>query len=361
MSARSGRSRTGPAAPRCAAVECALLAAASVLLAAACTRRAPTQEIQLFAWSEYVPEEVTDGFTAETGIRVNVETFASNEEMLAKLLSGAVHYDVVQPSDYVVEALAREGRLQPIDPAKIPRLRDVSPDFLHLPFDPEQRWTIPWMGGTVGIVVNSERVPPESIRSFADVFTEAHRGRIVVVDDPREIVSWALATEGLPINGMDEASLVKVEPLLRKWIPLVRVFDSDSPKTALLDGDVDLGVVWSGEGALLLDEDPKFRWILPAEGAHRFVDSLAIPSDARNPEGAHRFLDWVLRPEVSARVSGAYPYTNPNLAARRLLSPRQLANPASYPPGEAKLEFFRDVGAAAVAVDQLVARIKAGG
>lgn len=330
-------------------------------LVAACSRGAPAPEIAVFAWSEYVPSEVIDGFTAATGIRVNLETFASNEEMLAKLLSGATRYDVVQPSDYTVEALAREGRLQPIDASRIPNLGNVSPDFLHLPFDPGQRWTIPWMGGAVGIVVDSTKVDPGSIRSFADVFTEAHRGRIVVVDDPREIVSWALATEGLPINDVDEASLAKVEPVLRRWIPLVRVFDSDSPKRALLDGDVDLGVVWSGEGALLLDEDPRFRWILPAGGSHRFVDSLAIPVGARNPEGAHRFLDWVLRPEVSARISAAYPYTNPNLAARRLLSPRALANPASYPPGEAKLEFFRDVGTGAVLVDQLVARIKAGG
>jgi len=347
-----------PRAPRLARL--AALVAGAVLLAA-CRRSAPAPEISIFAWSEYVPDEVVEGFTAATGIRVNLETFASNEEMLAKLLSGAAHYDVVQPSDYTVEALARDGRLQPIDASKIPNLRNVSPDFLRLPFDPEQRWTIPWMGGTVGIVVDSAKVAPESIRSFADVFTEAHRGRIVVVDDPREIVSWALATEGLPINDVDAASLAKAEPVLRRWIPLVRVFDSDSPKRALLDGDVDLGIVWSGEGALLLDEDPRFRWILPAEGSHRFVDSLAIPTGARHPDGAHRFLDWVLRPEVSARISAAYPYTNPNLAARKLLSPRQLANPASYPPGEAKLEFFRDVGAGAVLVDELVARIKAGG
>ena len=351
--------RAAPPSRRAAVL--APIAAAALLFAAACTRSAPAPEIDLFAWSEYVPDEVIEGFTAETGIRVNVETFASNEEMLAKLLSGAARFDVVQPSDYTAEALAREGRLRPIDPAKIPNLRNLSPDFLRLPFDPEQKWTVPWMGGTVGIVVDSERVAPESIRSFADVFVEAHRGRIVVVDDPREIVSWALAAEGLPIDAIDAASLARVEPLLRRWIPLVRVFDSDSPKTALLGRDVDLGIVWSGEGALLLDEDPRFRWILPAEGAHRFVDALAIPSDARNPEGAHRFIDWLLRPEVSARVSSAYPYTNPNLAARRLLTPRQLANPASYPSSEAKLGFFRDVGADAVLVDQLVARIKAGG
>ena len=174
------------------------LVLAAVLFAcfpvAACTRREPAPELQLFAWSEYVPDEVVDGFTTETGIRVNRETFASNEEMLAKLLSGATHYDVVQPSDYTAEALAREGRLRPIDWSKVPGLRNLAPEFLHLPHDPDQKYTLPWMGGTVGIVVNAERVSPETVRSYADVFRGEHRGRIAVVDDPREIVSWALAT-----------------------------------------------------------------------------------------------------------------------------------------------------------------------
>ncbi len=344
-------------APILVAVGMAVLG--TVVLGAGCTPKEPPKEIRLFAWSEYVPRPVIDGFTRETGIQVSYEAYASNEEMLAKLFSGATRYDLLQPSEYTVEALAKEGRLRPIDWSKVPNAVNLAPEYRNLPHDPQQKYSVPWMSGTVGIVVNTERIPTGEIAGYADVFQEKHRGRIVVLDDPREIVSWAMATLGIPANQVTPESLAQVRPVLERWLPLVKVYDSDSPKTALLNGDVDLGVVWSGEAALLHREDPKFHYLLPAEGAHRFVDSLVIPSDAPNPEGAHAFLDYVLRPEVSALVSAEFPYTNPNLAARRLLSAEQLANPASYPPGNPKLETFGDIGESAVAIDALVTDLKA--
>ena len=138
----------------------------------------------------------------------------------------------------------------------------------------------------------------------------------------------------------------------------MKVFDSDSPKTALLNGDVDIGIVWSGEAALLWKENKKFVYVIPAEGAHQFIDVLAIPANAKNKEAAHQFINYILRPEVSVLISEAFPYTNPNLAARKLLSAEQLANPASYPPGTPKLETFRDIGKAAADVDRLVTDLK---
>lgn len=353
---------------------CSLVAAACLpLLLASCTSReepaneagtaaapAPAKALDLFAWSEYVPQSVIDGFTKETGIQVNYETYASNEEMLAKLVSGASSYDLIQPSEYTIEALIAENRLRPIDWSKVSRIENVAPEFRNLPHDPEQKYTVPWMAGTVGIVVNTEKIPAGEIKGYADVFRPERKGRIVVLDDPREIVTWAMYSKGLPINEVTAESLEKVKPVLREWLPLVKVFDSDSPKTALLNGDVDIGIVWSGEAAILWEEDQKFQYVLPAEGAHRFIDSLAVPANAKNPEGAFLFMDYILRPEVSKQISEEFPYTNPNLAARKLLTPEQLANPASYPPGNPKLETFRDIGDAAVRIDKLVTDLKAG-
>ena len=319
---------------------------------------ASAEELNLFAWSEYVPQAVIDGFTDETGVAVNYEAYASNEEMLAKLVSGAQAYDLIQPSEYTIEALIREKMLLPLDHAKIPNRKNLAPEFVEGPHDPGGKYSVPWMAGTVGIVVNTATVK-EPIRGYADVFQERHRRRIVVVDDPREMVAWALASIGRGPNDVNAESLAAVKPVLQKWLPLVKVFDSDSPKTALLNGDVDLGVVWSGEAAILLREDAKFRYVLPAEGAHRFLDSLAIPKGAKNVGAAHRFLDYVLRPEVSRRISAEFPYTNPNAAARKLLTAEELANPASYPPGNPKLEGVRDVGEAAVPIDKLVTDLKA--
>lgn len=333
-----------------------LVLAVSSLASAAVSFAA--ESLNLFAWSEYVPQKAIDGFTKETGIKVNYETYASGEEMLSKLLTGGAAYDLVQPPDYIAEAMIENKLLRALDTAKLPNLKNIAPRFQNLPHDPQSKFTVPYMTGTVGIVVNTEKVK-EPIRGYRDLFQSKYKGRIVVLNDNREIVSWALVTLGLDQNNITRETLAKTRPLVTEWIKLVKVFDSDSPKTPLLNGDVDLGVVWSGEAAKLIQENKKFAYILPAEGAHPFIDVLAIPTTAKNVSAAHAFLNYMLRPEVSKLISDEFPYTNPNLAARKLLSPEQLANRASYPqPEMEKLNTFRDIGKAASDIDKLVTDLK---
>jgi len=316
-------------------------------------------ELNLFAWSEYVPQSVLDGFSKETGIQVNYETYGSNEEMLAKLMSGASSYDLIQPSEYVVEALAKEKLLLPLDKSKIPNLKNIGPEYWNQPHDPELTYSVPYMQGTVGIVLNTEKVK-QPVTGYADVFQPKYKGRIVILDDALEIVTWGLATQGIGPDGVTTENLAKVRPVLAKWLPLVKVYDSDSPKTALLNGDVDLGIVWSGEAAILIKEQPgKFAYVLPKEGAHMFIDNLVIPKDAEHVDAAHAFIDYILRPDVSRKISEEFPYTNPNLEARKLLSEEERANAASYPPGNPKLSTFRDIGAMAAEVDKLFTDLKA--
>lgn len=329
---------------------CALLGALAGTLSAA------NKELNLFAWSEYIPQDVIDGFTQETGIKVNYETFASGEEMLSKMLAGGTAYDIIQPPDYTAEALLRAGLLAPLDYSKLPNFKNLLPEFLKMPHDPTQEYTVPYMTGTVGIVVNTEKVK-EPIRGFKDVFTPAHANRIVVVNDNRELVTWALYTLGIGANDLTPENLAKAKPVLADWVKLIKVYDSDSPKRALLDGEVDLGVVWSGEAALLYKENPKYQYVIPAEGAHQFVDLLAIPMQSKNRAAAHKFIDYILRPEVSKKISDAFPYTNPNGEARKLLSDAERANPASYPP-VGKLETFRHIGKTSQAIDELVTDLK---
>jgi spermidine/putrescine transport system substrate-binding protein len=260
----------------------------------------------------------------------------------------------------VVEAMVKEKLLLRLDHTRLPNLKNIGKQYWDLPHDPKLAYSIPYLQGTVGIVVNTAKVKVP-ITGYADVFRDEHKGRIVVVDDALEIVSWGLATQGIGPDGVTRENLAKVRPVLERWLPLVRVYDSDSPKTALLGGDVDLGVVWSGEAAFLIREQPgKFSYVLPREGAHMFIDSLAIPKGAEHVDAAHSFIDYVLRPDVSRRISAEFPYTNPNLEARKLLTPEERANTASYPPGDPKLETFRDIGALAVDVDKLFTDLKAG-
>jgi spermidine/putrescine transport system substrate-binding protein len=334
------------------------LVALSAWLLAAPTGSA-SEELNLFGWSEYVPQSVLDGFTEETGIQVNYETYGSNEEMLAKLMSGAARYDVIQPSEYVVEALVKEKQLLPLDHAKLPNLKNVGKEYWGQPHDPKLAYSVPYMQGTVGIVVNTAKVK-EPVLGYADLFQDKYKGRIVILDDALEIVTWALATLGLGPDAVTKENLEKVRPVLSKWLPLVKVYDSDSPKTALLNGDVDLGVVWSGEAAILIKEEPgKYKYVLPKEGGHMFIDNVAIPKNAANPAAAHKFIDYLLRPEVSRKISEEFPYTNPNVEARKLLTKEELANEASYPRGNPKLATFRDIGPLAADVDKLFPALKA--
>lgn len=313
--------------------------------------------LNLYCWSEYVPQEVIEGFTKETGIKVTVENYASNEAMITKLLAGGSKYDLIQPSEYAIEALIKAGKLEELDLANIPNIKNLDPKFTKLAHDPDGKYSVTWMVGSVGIVVNTAKIK-DPVKSYKDVFSGAHKKRIVVLDDYREIVSWALASLGLPINEITPENLEKAKPVLKEWLPQVKAYDSDSPKTALLNGDVDLGIVWSGEAAILYKKNEKFQYVLPADGAHQFIDSLAIPKGAPNKENAEKFINYILKPEVSVKISEAFPYTNPNAEARKLLTKAQLENPASYPPGDPKLDTFKDIGKAAKDIDKLVTDLK---
>lgn len=334
-----------------------LLPLIAVTAAISIVARAADKELNLYAWSEYIPQAVLDGFTKETGIKVNYETFASGEEMLAKLLAGGTRYDLIQPPDYIAEALIKNKLLVPLDYKKLPHFKNILPEFTRMPHDPEQKFTIPYMAGTVGIVVNTDKVK-EPVTGYKDLFSDKHKDRIVVVDDGRELVVAALYTLGIGLNDITPANLKKTRPVLTDWFKKIKLFDSDSPKTALLNGEVDLGLVWGGEAAILWNENKKFHYVLPAEGAHLFVDILAIPKRAKNVEAAHMFLDYILRAEVSAQISEEFPYTNPNAEARKLLTAEQLANPASYPKTERKLDTFRHLGSGGALIDELITDLK---
>jgi spermidine/putrescine transport system substrate-binding protein len=331
----------------------------AALLSVAAPLAAAAEELNLFAWSEYVPQSVLDGFTKATGIEVNYETYASNEEMLAKLMSGAASYDLVQPSEYTVEAMVKEKLLVPLDHEQLPNLKNIGKEYWGLPHDPKLAYSVPYMQGTVGIAINTEKVK-DPVTGYVDFFQPKYKGRIVVLDDAVEVVTWALETKGIAPDQVTKANLEQARPVLAQWLPLVKVYDSDSPKTALLNGDVDLGIVWSGEAAILIQEQgKKFRYVLPKEGAHMFIDSLAIPKGAKNVTAAHKFIDYILRPDVSRKISEEFPYTNPNVAARKLLTPEELANEASYPTGHPKLVTFRDLGPVAADIDKLFTDMKA--
>jgi len=321
--------------------------------------------LNIFCWSEYIPQSVIDNFSKANKVKVNVENYASNEEMMAKLQAGTAKYDLIQPSEYIIEELIKDGKLEALDLANIPNYKNLDPKLCKLAYDPENKYSVTWMAGNVGIVVNRQKVK-DPIKSYNDIFQDKFKKRIVVLDDNREMVSWALASLGMGINDITLENIEKAKAVLAKWLPLVKLYDSDSPKTALLNGDVDLGVVWNGEGAKILEEAKKskkrkleFEYILPTEGAHLFVDNLAVPKGAKNKAIAEKFINYVLEPKVSVEVWTEFPYTLANAEGKKLLTPEQLSNNASFPPGDPKLDTFKMISKdLSAAIDKTVTDLK---
>lgn len=342
-----------------------ILTASAAAIASPALAAAKRETLNIFCWSEYIPQSVIDKFAKANNVKVNVENYASNEEMLAKLQAGSAKYDLIQPSEYIIEEMVKDGKLEALDLGNIPNLKNLDPKYTKLPHDPEGKFSVTWMAGNVGICVNRAKVK-DPIKSYNDVFQDKHKKRIVVLDDNRELVSWALASLGIGINDITKENLEKAKAVLAKWLPLVKLYDSDSPKTALLNGDVDLGIIWNGEGAKILQEMKKskkrkldFEYLLPAEGAHMFIDSLAVPKGAKNKAVAEKFINYVLDPKVSVEVYDEFPYTLANAEGRKLLKPDQLANNASFPAGDPKLETFKMISPdMAGAIDKMVTDLK---
>jgi spermidine/putrescine transport system permease protein len=318
------------------------------------------EQLNLFCWTEYIPQSVLDAFAEEYDVKVNYATYSSNEEMLAKLTAGAAGYDVIIPSDYVITVLGKQGKLMPLNKELLPNLINLDPAWLDLPFDPDNVYSVPFMWGTVGIVVNTEK-EKEPITSFRDLWKPQYKGKIVVIDGAREMIGLALQMLGKSHNAASEADLQAAKNELRSLMPSIKAFDSDSPKSILLAGDVTIGVVWSGEAALVIRDQPgKFAYVLPEEGGSIWMDSMVIPTTSQNPELAHKFINFILRPDISAQLSNAFLYGNPNLAAQALMDPEMLSNPASYPPAAAltKAEWLDDVGSASALYDRVWTELK---
>ncbi len=273
-----------------------------------------SKELNLFVWTEYIPQQTIDCFEQVYGITVNQSEYSSNEEMYAKLNAGGANYDLVQPTDYIVAPMIRQGLLQELDKSKLPVLENFDPNYLNLPFDPDNKYTIPYQAGTDALVFNTDAVqdPP---KSYADLWKPDYAGRLVMLDDSRAIIGATLLTLGYDPNTTDPAQLDEAKNKLAELVPGVKLFDSDSPKSALIAGDVDLGITWTGEAVLAQRENPAIQYGYPTEGTILWQDNYAIPKDAPHLDAAYAWLNYTLQGDVFWKMLEDFPYTNPNKAA----------------------------------------------
>ncbi|HLE53384.1 MAG TPA: spermidine/putrescine ABC transporter substrate-binding protein [Anaerolineales bacterium] len=346
----------------------AILIILSMLLVACGGGGAKSTEVNLYGWSEYVPQALLDGFTQETGIKVNYDTYSSNEELLAKLQAGASGYDVIIPSDYTVAIMINQGLLEEIDLKQIPNFKNLVPELTNPDFDPGNKYSVPYQWGTVGIVVDTDKVT-RPITKWADLWDPEFKDRVVLLDDEREVLGMVLQTLGYDKNSTDPAQLEEAKAKLSELMPNVRLFDSDSPKTALLAGEVWLGHTWNGEAAIAHSENPAIDYICPEEGCGIWYDNLAVPKGAPHKDAALAFMNYVLKPEASLLITMEFPYSSPNQAALDLLKTQDPAAYEAYmgfdatnPPLEAiqNAKPIVDVGEATALWDRVWTEVKGG-
>lgn len=316
--------------------------------------------VNIYSWADYVDEDVIRDFEKEFGIRVNYDTYSNNEELHAKLLGGATGYDVIFPSDYMVEVLIEEDLLLPIDPEAIPNVVNIDPRFTNLPYDPDGNYSVPYLWGTAGIGVNTRWVK-ESVDSWDVLWDPKYKGRIAMLNDPREAFGVALKRMGESLNNKEVDTLEKAKTMLLEQKPLVAIYDADNTEMLLLSEEVWIAHGWSGDVLLATDEDPDIIYVVPKEGTTLWMDTMAIPKGARNKENAEKLINFFLRPDIGARLSEATNYPSPNAAAIEHTSPEILGNPMIYPPDEAleNAEWMEDLGDAAPFIDKLWTEIKA--
>lgn len=319
------------------------------------------RHLNIYIWTNYLPQDVVADFEKRTGIHTRVDTYDSNETILAKLQSGVADYDLVVPSDYMLKVMIPQKLLREIDPASLRGFANLEPRLLDQKLDPGNRHSIPYLWGTTGIGYAKSRVAAP-VDSWGVLFDPRHAGRILMLDDEREAFGAALKLMGRSINETDPAVLRQAAERLKQQKKLVRTYNSSDFANLLAAGDVDVAQGFNGEMAeVVAASQGRLAYVVPKEGGTLWIDSLAIPASAQNVDAAHEFLEFVLEPEIAARIVNGVHYAGANRAALPKIDPAIRNDPAIYPPQEVldRCELIEDLGETTQLLDELWTEVKA--
>lgn len=310
----------------------------------------PTSEearptLYYFTWSDYVGPNLIEDFERQTGAKVVVDTFGSNEELLAKLQSGATGYDVAVPSDFMVSIMIKLGLLAELDLARIPNADLLLQRLQHLPFDPGHRYSIPYLWGTVGIGYDSSvmTTPPDSWEVLWDA---RYTGRISLLNDQREVFGMALRSIGASINSRDPDTIERAKQKLLKQKGLVKAYTSENYDQLLASGEVTLAHGWGGAVARAAVQRPSVKYAIPTEGGTLWADCLVVLQSSRNKTLAMQFVNYLLDRHVAAQTTNRLRFASSNREAKALVAYELQDDPAVYPPDSVfdRLEWMEDLG-----------------
>ena len=312
--------------------------------------------VNVYNWEDYISQDAIDLFTEETGITVNMMNFTTNEDMMVQLRNSPSSFDVVFPSDYCVERLVAENLLEEIDFARIPDFQYIDPNLKNPSYDKENRYSVPYMWGTVGILYNTQMVD-EPITSWSALFDPKYQNNVFMMDSIRDTMGITLKYLGYGINTRNPLEMNEAKEALikQKKDGIVKAYQVDETKDKMVAGEAALALMWSGDAQYAIDIDqqnaerngtePTLAYVVPDEGSNIWVDAMVIPKGARNKENAETFINFMCRPDVAQINCNEIWYSTPNLEAVELMGDDYVDNLTMNPTQDIidRCEFFNDI------------------
>lgn len=290
--------------------------------------------VNFYNWDTYIGETTLEDFTKATGIEVQYDLFADNDELFAKLKNGNPGYDLIVPTNDYVERMIVAEMLAPLDHSKIPNIKNVDENFMKAAFDPGRKFSLPYMWGTIGIGYRKSKV--DSVPdSWADVLaSDKYAGRIALLSEAGNVFGMALKLMGKSLNDWTDENIAAAEAMIIKQKPHIAAFAPDNGQDLLLAGEVDLAMEWNGDILQVMEEDDDIAYVVPKEGGLVWEDALCLPKGGPNPEGAHAMINYLLDAEVGKDLAEYIYYATPNAAAKALTEEDYRNNPAIFPSDE---------------------------
>lgn len=307
-----------------------------------------SEKVVVYNWGEYLDPEVLTLFEQETGIDVVYEEFETNEILYPKISSGAIAYDVICPSDYMIQRMIENDLLAEINFDNIPNIKNIGKDYMEQSrqFDPENKYSVPYCWGTVGILYNKTMVD-EPITSWSVLWDEKYKDNILMQDSVRDAFGVTLKYLGYSLNSTDLDELTEARDLLIKQKPLVQAYVIDQVRDKMIGNEAAIGVIYSGEAIYTQKENPDLEYVIPKEGSNIWIDSWVIPKNAENKENAEKFINFLCRPEIALMNFEYITYSTPNTEARKMIEDEAIRNSEIAFPDLSKydnLETFQYLG-----------------
>jgi spermidine/putrescine transport system substrate-binding protein len=302
--------------------------------------------LTVFNWGDYIDPALISKFEKQTGIKVIYETFDSNEAMMTKIEQGGTNYDIAVPSEYMIDKMRHENLLIPLDQSKLPNLKNIDSRFMDLSFDPDNKYSVPYFWGTVGIVYNSKLLHGKKITSWNDLWDPDLKNEILLTDGAREVIGMGLNSLGYSLNDTNKRHLLEAKAKLDNLTPNVKATVGDEIKMLLANEEASVGLVWSGDAAEIMSENEDLDYVVPKEGSNLWFDNMVIPKTAKNIEAAHKFINFMLDPIVAAKNADYVGYSTPNKEALKHMPKEVTGDERFYPSPELtkKLEVYQNLG-----------------